>query len=172
MRRLFVPGVGLGTACCVAVYALPFVLPWVGLSGTKLDPTGRLRGWRQLAAKIDQELSHLDNPDRALIITAEGRVTASELAFYMSRQPKVYAYNDSGLVLSQYDLWGAPDDSTGRDALVITRPNRRPPSRLANAFEDVESRGEVTVPLGADRRLEFHLWHATRLKAWPGCMRR
>ena len=41
------------------LYALPFVLPVVGLSGTKLYPTGRLRGWRQLAEEVDRELGDI-----------------------------------------------------------------------------------------------------------------
>jgi undecaprenyl-diphosphatase len=172
LRRWFVPAVGVGAALCIAVYALPFVLPPVGLSGTKLDPTGRLRGWRQLAEQVDRELSRLPQADRALIITDAGRAAASELAFYMARQPKVYAYNGSGRVSSQYDLWGGPQNAAGRNALVITYRNRRPPGPLAAAFENLDSSRDITVPLGADRKLHFRVWHAKGFKTWPDRVRR
>jgi hypothetical protein len=151
---------------------MPFVLPVVGLSGTQLDPTVRLRGWHQLAQQVDQELSQLPEADRALIITVAGRAAASELAFYLPRQPRVYAYNGTDHILSQYDLWDGPPDAAGRNALVITRDECPPPRALATAFEKLDSNREITVPLGADRKLRFHVWHAAGLKAWPDHVRR
>jgi undecaprenyl-diphosphatase len=171
-RRWFVPGVGVGAVFCVGVYAMPFVLPVVGLSGTKFDLTVRLRGWRELAQQMDEELSRLEHADHALIITAADRAAASELAFYMTRQPRVYTYNGTGQIRSQYDLWDGPRGAAGRNALVITYDGRPPPPELATAFQKVESNREVTVPLGANRKLQFHVWHAAGLKAWPDKVRR
>jgi undecaprenyl-diphosphatase len=171
-RRWFVPGVGVGAAFCIVVYAMPFVLPAVGLSGTPLDPTVRLRGWHQLAQQVDQELARLPQADRALIITDAGRAAASELAFYMRQQPRVYTYNGTQHIHSQYDLWGGPPDAAGRNALVITRGEGPPPKPLARAFEKLDSHREITVPLGAERKLQFRVWHAAGMKAWPDQVRR
>jgi hypothetical protein len=85
----------------------------------------------------------------------------------MSQQPRVFSYNPTGVVRSQYDVWGPPEGYSGWDALMITRAGDAAPARLAAAFDAVHWRGEVLVPLGADRRLAFHVWHGVRLSAWP-----
>jgi hypothetical protein len=173
LRFLFVPGVVLGAVCCAAVYAVPFVLPHTPLHGSKLDPTGRLRGWPQVAEQVDQKLAELPDPDHVLIVSTAGRVAAAELAFYMQSRPRVYVCSGRRKATSQYDVWGGPTDAVGRDALLISRALPRdevdwavPPS-LRAAFDEVESLGIVIVPLGDERRLIYELWHAKTLRTWP-----
>jgi hypothetical protein len=145
---------------------MPFVLPWTSVHGSDLDPTCRLRGWRQLAAQVDRKRALLPDPDQALLISATGRAAASELAFYMRSHPRTYVYNPTGIAASQYDIWGGPADSLGRDAIVLTQ-EEEVPETLAAAFERIDPMGQVVVPLGAGRQLAFHVWHAVRLKSWP-----
>jgi undecaprenyl-diphosphatase len=167
LRRLFVPALGVGVLCCVAVYALPFLLPWTAWHGSQVDPTSRLRGWRELAAQVDQKLAALPHPDRTLVVSTAGRAVASELAFYMAERPRVYVHDTRKGIRSQYDLWGGPRNGTGLDALIISLPDTRPPDALCQAFDRLEPLDKLVVPLGGDRRLAFRLWHGTRLRAWP-----
>jgi undecaprenyl-diphosphatase len=167
-RRLFVPGVAVGALGCAATCALPFVLPLTPLHGSKVDPTGRLRGWPQVAQQIETQLASFPDPNRTLLVSVTGRVAAAELAFYMDGNPRVYVYDADPVIRSQYELWGGPHNAVGHDALLITdAKHQRLPESLQHAFERVQHLGDVVVPLGADRRLEFHVWQGSTLKAWP-----
>jgi hypothetical protein len=109
----------------------------------------------------------MPNPQRTFVVSATGRAAASELAFYMSAHPQVYVWNGSGRIRSQYDVWGGPHDKRGWDAVILTRPSDTPPAELLQAFAAIESAGDVHVPIGGERSLDYRLWRATNLRKWP-----
>jgi len=167
LRRLFVPGLAVGAFFCVVTHALPFVLPLLGLHGSPLDPTIRLRGWRQLGLQAAGQLAEFPCPDTTLVVATSGRAAVSELAFYLPDQPRVYYPNPTGIVVSQYDIWGGPRDRQGWDAMILTPDGAEVPPGLVAAFSRIESRGEIVVPLGGRRRLHFRVWRGVALRAWP-----
>jgi hypothetical protein len=72
----------------------------------RFDPTCRLRGWRYLAAEVDQIRTQLSLEGVEPILAASSWTLPGELGFYCEGQPQVYSL---GLALgdrwSQYDLW-------------------------------------------------------------------
>ncbi|MDB5306002.1 MAG: hypothetical protein JWO38_204 [Gemmataceae bacterium] len=73
----------------------------------KLDPTCRLRGWRTLAAEVDQIRDRVEcETGRDPVLAGMLWTTPGELSFYCRGHPEAYSF---GLVLgdrhSQYDLW-------------------------------------------------------------------
>jgi undecaprenyl-diphosphatase len=160
LRRAAVVGVVAVLVTC----AVPFGL---GLQGTKLDLVARLRGWKELGDVVGARRAQLPTPEKTFVVTDTGRATASELAFYMPRQPRVYLWNGSDVVVSQYDIWGGPSDKRGWDALIVTHPSSTPPSPLCGAFASVRPVGRVHVPIGAGRSHTFQLWRGTGFGEWP-----
>lgn len=73
----------------------------------RLDPTGRLRGWRTLAAELDLLRDRVKRETgREPVLAGMVWTTPGELAFYCRGHPEAYSF---GLALadrhSQYDLW-------------------------------------------------------------------
>jgi hypothetical protein len=112
-------------------------------------------------------LAEMPRPDQTFVLVTTGRAEASELAFYLPTQPRVYLWNGTGAVVSQYDLWGGPQDRQGWDALLVTPSGARPPEPVAAAFEKVESVGEITVPIGHGRARQVQLWRGAGFREWP-----
>src|SRR5262249_18528595 len=72
----------------------------------RFDPTCRLRGWRFLAAAVDQLREELQADGIEPVLAASSWTLPGELGFYCQGHPVVYSL---GLALgerhSQYDLW-------------------------------------------------------------------
>lgn len=88
----------------------------------RLDPTCRLRGWRYLAAAVDEVRAYVGDD---VVIAGSGWILPGELGFYCAGHPTV---SSLGLVCgdrhSQYDLWrpnplADPDAFEGRTFIVI-----------------------------------------------------
>jgi 4-amino-4-deoxy-L-arabinose transferase-like glycosyltransferase len=105
-----------------------------------LDPTCRLRGWRELARAVDQLRAELQRHGIEAVIAGTSWTLPGELGFYCSDHPATYSV---GLALgdrhSQYDLWHpnpVADVSafTGMTFIIIGEPT----PRLLDAFERVD----------------------------------
>ncbi len=98
----------------------------------KIDPTCRLRGWRELAAAVDDLRAELRAKGIEPVLAAASWTLPGELGFYCQGHPQVYCM---GIVQgdrhSEYDLW---------------RPNPIEdwPTFLGQSFIFV---GEMTAPL-------------------------
>jgi hypothetical protein len=72
----------------------------------RFDPTCRLRGWRTLAAAVDELRNQLRAEGVEADLAASGWTIPGEIAFYCTGRPTVYSL---GLALgdrhSQYDCW-------------------------------------------------------------------
>lgn len=160
-------GIALGAAMSLVVAMLPFLIPASPLSGTKLDPTGRLRGWRDLGVEVGRTLASLPDANDLLIVAATARGPVSELAYYLPGKPRVYRWNSGQVVDSQHDVWGGPKDGQGRDALIVTDGKSPVPARLAAAFDTLDELAPVTIPIGSYRTLQFRVWLGRSLSQWP-----
>jgi len=155
----------VGAVCVVVAYLAPF--GW-GLQGTKFDPVVRLRGWRELGAAVEARFDELPRAERSFVLVYGNRAWASELAFYMPRQPEVFMYSPGGRPTSQYDIWGGPAGKSGWDALIVTPPGDGPPPQVVGAFRRLEPAGEVNIAIGAGRAHHCQLWRGVDYLAWPG----
>jgi 4-amino-4-deoxy-L-arabinose transferase-like glycosyltransferase len=116
----------------------------------RLDPTLRLRGWRTLAAKVDDLRGKLREQNIEPVLAATGWSTPGLLGFYCEGHPTAYSL---GLALgdrrSQYDFWRPNPISdaerfVGRTFVIVT------PAAFAgqHAFDRVESYPVVHVENG------------------------
>jgi hypothetical protein len=156
--------VAVGVVCVLVTYLLPYGF---GLQGTKLDPAVRLRGWQELGHAMGERFAEVPRPERTFMLFTSGRAVASEMAFYMPRRPEVFVWNDSGRILSQYDVWGGPEGKAGWDAMIVTAPTREAPAGVAAAFDRVELQGEITVPIGHGRQHHYALWRGIHFRQRP-----
>ncbi|HUG69463.1 MAG TPA: glycosyltransferase family 39 protein [Pirellulaceae bacterium] len=150
---------GTGLAATMVAYLLGFGL---GLEGSKLDPAVRLRGWEELGVEVGHAFAELPDPGQSLLVVTNGRAYASELAFYMPQHPEAFLWNPTGVVGTQYDVWGGPRESEGRTAMIVT-PGPTVPEDLAACFEHVKPLREVVVKISDSRKLTVHLWHGVAL---------
>jgi hypothetical protein len=133
----------------------------------KVDPTARLRGWRDLGAAIDAQLATL-RP--GAIVMCQDYMTTGATAFYVSGHPKTYYAGSypkdprARARFSQYDMW--PDrrldqpSLLGRDAVYVGWMSED----AKQAFETIEP-----LPLLEIRRRgvlvrTFELWRCTGFK--------
>jgi hypothetical protein len=148
-----------GIACVGLTCLSPWAVHWLGVAGSKLDPTVRLRGWSDLAGQVARSRASALRPEKTFVLAATGRQEAGELAFYLPGQPLVSLWNPSGSINSQYDLWPGPVDKVGWDAVVVSGPESRIDPGLAQQFERIEQcRAAADVSLGCGRSRRYTLW--------------
>jgi len=126
-----------------------------------------LRGWRQLGKEVGARFAEMPRLEQTFVVVAAGRAETSELAFYMPQQPRIYLWNETGSIGSQYDVWGGPKDKEGWDAMILTADSTEPPEALRAAFQTVEPKANVCVQIGPDRRRTYRLWRGVDLRRWP-----
>lgn len=93
----------------------------------------RLRGWPELGEAVGGLLR--EGPGAPFLVSDRYQI-ASQLAFHVPGQPRVYNVN-LGRRMNQYDLWGGWEELAGRDGLFVTYGRMDPPPAVAQAFERV-----------------------------------
>jgi len=101
-RMWYRAGLALAVVICVVavVDAVGHVLPLPA----RRDPVSRAQGWSDLAAGVERARRSLPPACSATWIVADRYQDASELAFHLPAQPRVFALNIGGRP-NQYDLW-------------------------------------------------------------------
>ncbi len=164
-RHRFSHAVACGLVTCVVTYAVPWLIPYFDLGGSKIDPLFRLRGWKDLSQQMAQTLSTLPDAEETIVVSSDTRTSVGELAFYLPGQPSVYHWSRD-VLRSQYAFWGGPEDGGRRNALVITRANQLPEDLVASSTRAVYLR-EVSISLGPYRTSHYKLWRVVGLRGWP-----
>ncbi|MEW4455253.1 glycosyltransferase family 39 protein [Bremerella sp. JC817] len=154
-----------GALFVVGTYAIPFALKPMGLNGSKVDVIVRLRGWEELGTEVGARLKDR-SPESTPMIVAAGRAVASELAFYMPQHPKVYLWGDNDFPLSQYDIWGGPQNVDGQDLLLVTHQNEELPPPLRLAFASVEPLENVEIEVGNGRKHAVTIYQGKGFRGW------
>ena len=128
MDRLFQRGSGfawkirkLWPALAVAIFLLMHTAQLLPLPFS-MDPTRRVKGWRELGQVIEEHRHHgFDDPERVFIMSNLYDMTAA-LAFYVPGQPRTYCAWVDSRRMNQYDLWPGPDaDKVGWDAIYVKK---------------------------------------------------
>ncbi len=154
----------VGFIFTIFTYSIPWSINFLGIKGTKIDPTIRIRGWKELAKEAYQVLKPLSKEHPGIFILAYRRQTTSELAFYLPKRPQVYCYPGSK-VTSQYDLWHGPQK--GKDALIFIESDEHIPTGLFRLFKGLEDLCPIKIPLGAKKSRSFKLFLGKQLIFWP-----
>lgn len=166
-RKWLRTGLVVSGCLSVGIAIAPFLIPGSQIAGTTLDPTYRLRGWRQLGEQVGEILEAFPKQDSVLVIAATSRGPVSELAYYLPGKPHVYRWNVGEVVDSQHDLWSGPQQAHGANAVIVTDGLSPVPKRLAAAFRSVEEIGPVTVALGPHKNRHYRVWRGESFDAWP-----
>ena len=175
LRGWFRPALLLGAIASAAGYFLPFAIGLAGLTGSdKLDPTLRLRGWKEVGEQAGALLANVPHPENTFVVVLGHRDHASQLAFNMPQQPRVFRFVRRDVVESQYEIWPDPGDfaATGGDALVFLpsdepQPRKREiPASLRRQFHDMDEFGEIHVPLGGGAERYYNVCLLRHLKFW------
>jgi undecaprenyl-diphosphatase len=104
----------------------------------KVDPTSRLRGWKELGLAADRAYKEMTaNGDREVFVFSDKYQVSGELAFYMSGKPDTYCVN-LGRRMNQFDIWGGINDHVGHDAVYVRMGDWYFPEELEEAFDRYE----------------------------------
>lgn len=157
----------LGYLLVLMTYMLPLLLHGFNLKDTAFDPTKRFKNWQELAVNIHfDRLMSSDSLDQSFVVALGHRYLASQLAFYLPDHPQVYRYEESGQVMSQYEVWPGPDKFVGKNAFIIGEtPEENLPITLKNAFSRVSFVAQIANPDNANS--PYYVYLAENLIAWP-----
>lgn len=111
----------------------------------KMDPTARLRGWKDLGGRVTAVYDSLP-AESAVFVFSDRYTIASELAFYMEGHPRTYCIN-LGRRMNQYDLW--PDMNVALEAIRKRDGPGRPIHGIFVRAGEVEMPGDVARAFGS-----------------------
>jgi 4-amino-4-deoxy-L-arabinose transferase-like glycosyltransferase len=164
-------GTWLGITLVVLLYITPFALERTGYAGHRMDPFARIRGWQSFAQEVQQlreQTFSTPTSDSHFIWVGGHRYPTSQLAFYLPDQPRMYRYEPSGLIYSQYEMWPSPaqDGLAGHNALLLLPPElvEEQLPEWSQYFERVTPLGLVRHEIGNGRILQMNAFHGVRLK--------
>lgn len=160
-------GLWLGYLMVATTYVLPLLLSAVNLQNTAFDPTTRFKNWHEVATNIHfDRLIALPNLDNTFVVAFGHRYLASQLAFYLPDHPKVYRFETSGQVTSQYEVWPGPLEFIGKNGFVIGESTEDElPRDLKSAFEHFRFLAEIANP--SNPGSPYYLYLGENLKHWP-----
>jgi undecaprenyl-diphosphatase len=166
-RRLFKPAIYLGMAMVVLTYGLALYVPGSSYGGSVIDPTYRIRGWKEMGQVVNEIKQRVPEPARTLVMSTNRQFT-SELAFYLPEQPRVFLYPRYPYkVDNQYDIWGGPLDRLGWNALIVTDADHSLPDGIEQAFMEFKKYDEVIISLGPYRERHLIIYYGRDLRSWP-----
>jgi undecaprenyl-diphosphatase len=123
----------------------------------------RFRGWPELGRTVGEVMRSLPTPP---FLLSDRYQIASELAFYVEGQPRVFNAN-LGRRMTQYDVWGGWDDLTGRDGLFVTGGAGDPPGELRSAFRQVEQVKVVPIEYRGRPLRDFSIYWGRDFRGFP-----
>ena len=132
----------------------------------QLDPTARLRGWKELGEAVGATVGRMPDPQRTFLVSDRYQVV-SELAFYTPGQPPAYNFN-LGRRLNQYDIWAGPDTRLGWDAVYVKEGMRPLDERVVAAFEKVDPPILLEISRGERIIRVFSLYRGYGFRGAPG----
>jgi len=159
--RWLVPGLWVALILSALVYSLPAAVHLLGGEGAKYDPYARLRGWDRFAEEVQKIRATLPRVDAPVIVVGH-RYFASELAFYLPGQPRVYHWPSSpGVIDSQYELWGGfAELEQGEVTVVVVGGSEPVPEILRAALGWSTFAGTALVEVGNGRKIQADVYLA------------
>jgi undecaprenyl-diphosphatase len=151
-----------------AVLPIAFFPEIVGLVGARipasLDLVGkRLRGWPELGHAVGDLMREDPRPP---FLMSDRYQIASELAFYVPGQPRVYNAN-LGRRMNQYDVWGGWEALHGRDGLFVAYDTLEVPPALREAFAEVDLARRVPIDSGGRHLRTFAVFRGRDFRGFP-----
>ena len=173
-------GLWIAAAHTLAVCAHPLLARPLGFAGHKqLDPMNELRAWKEAGKKAGEFLKAVPRPGQTFVVVLGHRHHASELAFYMPQQPRVYRWQWDGRLASQYEVWPAPGaEFKGWDALVFQPDSEEKAEKklslsafFRRGFDlvdgDAGKIGGIGIPIGHGRVRGYWVFLCRNMSGWP-----
>ncbi len=127
LRKIIIAGITLSLGLtAVAHYPSKFHLP------LKLDPSARLKGWKDLGKEVSGIYSDMRERGEVFIFSDSYQVS-SEVAFYAEGHPVTYCVN-LGRRMNQYDLWPDFGYFIHSNGIFVTIGDTELNSRIRDAF--------------------------------------
>jgi len=166
-RRLFPVTLSVGFLLTGYFYLAPPLFEAAGHPGHPADPNRRLNGYDLVAEAVESVRLAQADSDKLTLIALGHRDLASQLAFGLPDQPRVYRWEPSGEIVSQYEMWNNPveDGLGGRDALILA-PGETLPPLFARGFARTEPLRRFTARIGGKESV-FSLHRGHELARWP-----
>lgn len=156
----------VGGALVLIVHLALVIIFSTNLKG--IDKLASLRGWNEAGMEAQKFLDQVPDRKNTFVMALGHRYHAAEMAFYMPSHPRVYRWEPSGTVQSQYEIWPGPEERIGSDALIL-EPGPNPAllheEVFTTAFEKLEYLGKIHIPLGKESR-DFSVYLGRNLKSW------
>jgi len=130
LKAILIAATGIAVLVTAMAHYPPKALP------LKLDPSSRLKGWRDLGRVVSDIYSGM--PKDTFIFSDRYQVS-SELAFYVKGHPVTYCVN-LGRRMNQYDLWPGFNNLTHYNGIFVTIGDIELPLRVKEAFSRCERR--------------------------------
>lgn len=133
-----------------------------------INKLASIRGWREAGVEAQKFIDQAPRKDKTFVMTLGHRYNAAQMAFHIPSHPRMYRWENSGTVQSQYEIWPGPEERFGDDAIIFD-PN--PGDSLlripvfTGGFEKMERIGDIQVPLGQEKRV-FSVYLGHNLKSW------
>jgi hypothetical protein len=122
------------------------------------DPILRLRGWPDLAAKVDA-LRDRYRPD---LVIANNYGNASEISFYGKGKPTVFLAR-TDMIENQFSFWPGYAVAPGQKALYVTNELDYPmPASFGDDFTKIEEVADFHREHGGRPIDEYKVWLLTR----------
>ena len=133
LKKIIIAGIALSfVVAAVAHYPSKFHIP------VKLDPTSRLRGWKELGRQVSDIHDEMRKGGKVFILSDSYQI-ASELAFYGKGHPVTYCVN-LGRRMNQYDLWPDFYSLINSDAIFVTIGDAEMHPKVKDSFGHYEKR--------------------------------
>ncbi len=104
----------------------------------KIDPTARIRGWKELGTEVSVLSEELSKKGPFFIFSDRYQIS-SELAFYVKGQPVTYNVN-LGRRMNQYNLWPGIENLIGFNAIFVRTHDSDVPAVFKAAFDGCEKK--------------------------------
>ena len=151
-----------------AVLPIAFLPELLGIVGATIPANldlvaRRLRGWPELGQAVGEVMREGPRPP---FLMSDRYQIASELAFYVPGQPRVFNPN-LGRRMNQYDLWGGWETLHGRDGLFVAYGTSETPPALREAFAEVELIRQVPILDGGRQLRTFTIFRGRDFRGFP-----
>lgn len=133
-----------------------------------INKLASIRGMREAGIEAQKYLDQVPRREKTFVMTLGHRYNAALMAFYLPSHPRMYRWEPSNTVQSQYEIWPGPEERVGFDALILDPdPGKYLPQNpvFIAAFEKLEHLGDIRIQLGQEAR-EFGVYLGRNLKSW------
>lgn len=169
-------GLRVGFAMALLAYVYPMLSRPLGLAGhPKLDPFERLRGWKEAGEKMGEFLNKTPHAADTMVVVFGHRHYASEAAFYMPQQPRVFRWQPDGKKMSQYEIWPSPGPEKQWYSVLLIYPDSDEEGYskgnislfFRHWFKRIEKMGDIDIPVGHGIRRSYQVFLCKRMEHWP-----